>query len=144
MSEAGEEQPLVVGVEHVIASYGRCRDKPSFFRSFYASLIERDERIATHFADTDLEHQATALRSAINELLMYARGSQVAIMAADRLARTHSRSERDVEPDLYAVWIDCLVATVARYDPRFEPGLGDLWRSALAPGIARMVAGYER
>lgn len=144
MSEVDEHRPHVVGIEHVIASYGRCRDKPSFFRSFYASLIEGDERIAAHFADTDISQQATALRSAINELLMYAQGSQVAIMAADRLARSHSRAERNVAPDLYPIWIDCLVNTVARYDPRYEPGLGDLWRSALAPGIARMVAGYER
>ena len=144
MSEQDEHRPHVVGIEHVIASYGRCRDKPSFFRAFYKALIERDERIAAHFASTDMERQATALRSAINELLMYAQGSQVAIMAADRLAKSHSRTQRNVEPELYPVWIDCLVHTVARYDPRYESGLGDLWRSALAPGIARMVAGYER
>ncbi len=135
---------MVEGVSLVISSYARCRDRPSFFRSFYTRLIAADARIGAHFADTDLERQATALRSAITELLMYAQGSDVAIMAADRLARTHSRSDRDVAPDLYPIWIDCLLRTVAEYDPRFEPGLGALWRSALAPGIARMIAGYDR
>jgi hypothetical protein len=60
----------------------------------------------------------------------------------DRIARLHDRQHRDVRPEFYDRWLDCLLQTIADGDPEFSPHIGQAWRATLPPHIAVMKAAY--
>lgn len=43
-----------------------------------------------------------------------------------------------VDAQLYDLWLECLIATVAETDPEYSPIVESSWREGLKPGIARM------
>lgn len=61
----------------------------------------------------------------------------------ERIARTHSRL--GISAAHYDRWLDCLIATVAEFDPECDAATELAWRWALAPGITFMkLYGYFR
>jgi hypothetical protein len=60
-----------------------------------------------------------------------------------RLAERHSKRGADIPPRLYGVWLDCLIETVRRFDPKFNENVAVAWRSVLSKGIEFMTARYE-
>ncbi|MCA9656250.1 MAG: globin [Myxococcales bacterium] len=129
-------------VARVRSSYSRCRVHEDFIPRFYRRLWQREPDVGRRFAHTDMERQHQVMREAINSLLMYARGSKIAELALDRLARVHSRSDRDVPPHLHRAFVDALVEVVEEVDADADDELLTSWRDVLAPGLERIEAGY--
>ena len=61
-----------------------------------------------------------------------------------QVARRHSRDERNVEPELYVTWLDCLVATMRDFQPEADDETELAWRVVLAPGVAYMQYRHDR
>jgi hemoglobin-like flavoprotein len=121
-------------------SYARCCATPDFFKTFYRILLESSPVIPVMFADTDFERQEKLLEHGLGLLMAYARHDDR--MLLERLAIRHSREDLDVNPALYPLFVDSLIAAVEKHDPEYGAELGFAWRAAVAPGIEMMTESY--
>lgn len=138
MASAGPVAPETVQIAE--ESYHRC-GHATFFHAFYRRLLGADEAIRRKFARTDFEKQNKLLQHGLGLLFIYAKRGNPALL--ERIAARHGPDDVDVPPDLYPVFVDCLIATVREFDSLCSPEVEQAWRSALAPGIAFMSARYD-
>lgn len=60
----------------------------------------------------------------------------------ERLAERHSKRQLDIHPELYKLWLDCMLQTVAEFDPLFNKDINLAWRNTLATGIQILKSRY--
>ena len=70
------------------------------------------------------------------------KSSVTAWAAMPGLAARHSRTDRDVRPELYDLWLDCLLRAARLHDAQFSPGIEAAWKATLAVGIEYMRSRY--
>lgn len=105
-----------------------------FFAAFYRRFLE-DPDVAEAFADTDMRRQVVMLRKSFFHLA----GFYITNMPSselERMARIHWRL--GIGAIHYDRWLDCLVDTVAEFDPDCDTATELAWRLALTPGITYM------
>ncbi|SDK65001.1 globin [Microbulbifer yueqingensis] len=124
----------------VFQSYGRCCNNPQFFVDFYDRFMGTSTDVRDMFRDTDMKQQRHLLRNGIMQLILVARGMPDSKLRA--LGQSHSRSGYNVRPELYSVWLDALMDTVARHDAEFSPAIDGAWRRAIQPGIEMIRNAY--
>ena len=122
------------------ASYHRCAESEAFYNRLYHHLLASHPRIAPMFASTEFERQHRLLKHALGLLIIYAKRANPALL--DRIADRHV--EVGVTDDLYPLFVESLVRTVAEHDPEYTQALGDAWRVALEPGLEYMRARNQR
>jgi hemoglobin-like flavoprotein len=123
-------------------SLDRCLSQPEFLSRFYEILLASSEEIGRKFKHTDFKRQKEALKTALYVLLFAHEWSLKGDAYLRGLARRHSRQDLDVRPELYDLWLDCLIETVSEFDPFFEESIADSWRIVLGPGIKFMKSAY--
>ncbi len=128
-------------------SYERAIESDSqqdqFFEAFYDGFISRSDDIAARFASTNMEQQKEMLYRSFRHMVDFS----VQRQASDelrRIAERHSKSQIDIHPDLYDIWLDSLIETVQLFDPRFTEEIELAWRIVLAPGIVYMKFKYDK
>lgn len=89
-------------------SYGRCCTSKSFFDDFYEAFVGSSPAIGPKFAKTDMEKQKELLRRGLAFTIMYYKGSTLATQVINGLAKSHSKSQLDIAPSLYAFWLNSL------------------------------------
>lgn len=109
---------------------------------FYARLLNADPRISQLFARTDFARQRDLFLRGICSLLDFSDGKAAGRLAIERLGELHSRKRMNIAPEMFVIWVDCLMATLAELDPQFSPELEQRWRQALQPGIDRIKQLY--
>lgn len=124
------------------ASYARCRDVPEFFAAFYDEFFATCPAAKPMFARTDFERQHRLLRHAIGLLLLVPTQPSTEPSLLRRVAERHSRRDLDVHPEMYEPFIECLIATVERFDPEFTPETARAWRVSVAEGVRYMKSKY--
>lgn len=122
-------------------SIERCSGKPDFLRRFYALFLASSDTVARKFEHTDLRKQARLLKTSLY-ILMLASGESERIAHLERLARLHSRTGLDIQPELYDLWLDRMVQAVSEFDPLFDAEIETAWRRVLQPGIDFMKSRY--
>lgn len=113
-----------------------------FFDLFYETFLASSDEVRDKFARTDMAVQKRMLRTSLLYMTAFAstpRPSDSLI----RLARLHSKGEKDIRPELYGAWLDAIIVAAARIDPKFSNVAEIAWRVTLAPGIEFMKAHYE-
>lgn len=128
--------------ELITFSYGRSIANPTFFDDFYNRFTSQSPVIRDMFKNTDMTAQKQALRSGIAFLTQFAKGSAYAEQKVDALGKSHSRSELNVNPNLYPLWVSALIETFAQHDPEWDSELGKLWQETLQKGIDRITSRY--
>ena len=123
-------------------SFGRCVNDPSFFTRFYEIFLTSSEEVAAKFRDTDLDRQQVMLRTSLDMIVAAAGGNPEGVEHLNHIAKVHDRHHRDVRPELYDLWLDCLMKTVREFDPRFNQVVETAWRKHLEYGIATMKERY--
>jgi hemoglobin-like flavoprotein len=123
-------------------SFGRCCNKEGFFSYFYETLIASSDEIVPMFKGTDMERQKRLVRDGLNNLLLFADGSEYAKLRCKKIATVHDRNHVNVRPALYKLWVDSLMAALKKYDPQFNLDLEQHWRDALKQGIEYMQSMY--
>ncbi|HVN86095.1 MAG TPA: globin [Candidatus Binatia bacterium] len=118
-----------------------CRSSPEFLTRFYEHFIATSSEVASLFAATDFAHQRRVLGTALYTIMGQCRSSSVP-PELEAIARRHSRSDRNVRPELYDLWLDCLLQAVREFDPRFTARTEHAWRVVLSVGIAFMKSRY--
>ncbi|HCV79220.1 globin domain-containing protein [Pseudomonas oryzihabitans] len=126
--------------QNVMLSYGRCCASPAFFDDFYQRFLASSPRVREKFVHTDMAAQKLLLRQGIMNLVLVARGMPATKLR--QLGESHCRARLDIGPELYDLWVDCLLATLAEHDPDFSPALRQEWRDVLEAGIAVMRSYY--
>ncbi len=111
------------------------------FDAFYEHFINASEEVKEKFADTDMDRQKRMLKKSFYSLLVFY-ASNTADEYLKKMAEKHSKKGVDIPAHLYDLWMDSLVATVARFDPLFDEEIGLAWRLVLSSGITYMK--YKR
>ncbi len=126
-------------------SYERVLNTPEksgeFFSAFYDLLIGTSAEASGKFRGTDMKKQVRMLHTSVSMLLAFYTDDQDDYLG--KLAERHSKRGVDISPGLYAVWLDCLVETVRRFDAKFNDDAETAWRSVFSKGIEFMTARYE-
>jgi hemoglobin-like flavoprotein len=123
-------------------SLERCTRHPRFLDRFYELFLASSEAVARKFTHTDFKKQKRALRTSLYMMMLVTEGKAEGDVHLERIARRHSRSELDVKPELYELWLDCLIQAVKEFDPSFNRETEGAWRSIMRPGIEFMRSRY--
>ena len=114
---------------------------PEFIKCFYDTFLEKSPVVAEKFAQTDMSAQRTMLHDSLLTMVDFNR-TKIPSPRLQQLAEIHSRSQHDIKPVLYDLWLESLITAVARHDPDFDDDVSLAWRIALAPGICFMRFSY--
>lgn len=128
-------------VEAVSQSYGRCCSQEGFFRDFYDEFMSRDPSIRAMFRSTDMSNQRQLLRGGILLLILHARGMSDSKLHA--LGKSHSHARMNIEPWMYGVWVDSLLSSVRRFDPRWQEEMANQWQAVLEKGLSIMQSHFD-
>ncbi len=117
-------------------------DKDHFFDLFYEIFIDSSEKVAAKFENTDMERQKVVVRSSLYHMMhFYAAKESSEYM--DQLAESHGKSAKNIEPELYDLWLEAMIETLKECDPQYGRKVELAWRVVLAPGIAFMRFHYD-
>jgi hemoglobin-like flavoprotein len=129
--------PLSESAQTFLDSLNRCLKVPHFLEEFYAVFMASSPEVREKFQNTDPVLQARVLADSLYALAVVAQGQQGSPAWGDfpRLAERHSRRGLDIRPELYDLWLDCLLGAARRCDRMFTPEVEEAWRQTLAIGI---------
>jgi hypothetical protein len=114
----------------------------SFLDAFYKQFVNSSPVVAEKFRNTDMDRQRDMLKASLDHMVYFAIDREET-EEIERVAGVHSKSHNDVPHHLYELWLDSLLATVARFDAEYGPDVEAAWRDALGPAIAFMKRHYE-
>jgi hemoglobin-like flavoprotein len=134
------EQLFDHSLERVLA---RQRDDKTFFEAFYDAFVAASPEVAQKFQHTDMERQRSMLQKSFYHLLSFYASSN-ADYYLDRVAISHNRSHYDIQPQLYDLWLETLIATLWRFDSHCDAATELAWRLVMAPGIVYMKFHYDQ
>jgi hemoglobin-like flavoprotein len=114
-----------------------------FFTAFYEVFVKDSSEAAERFRNVDMNLQRDHLRKSLEHMVYFSIDRE----ASDEMlktARSHSKSVRDIQPELYERWLESLLKAVRKYDPEFSDEVEIAWRVVLAPGISYMQLQHQR
>ena len=123
-------------------SLERCTRTSGFLDRFYELFMASSEEVAEKFKHTDFRKQKRALRTSLYVMMLVNEGKAEGDAHLERIARLHSRSELDIKPELYEVWLDCLIRAVKDFDPLCNSETEKAWRTIMRAGIGFMKSKY--
>jgi hemoglobin-like flavoprotein len=109
---------------------------------FYELFMAASPEVRAKFADTDFRRQRRVLKVSLYLMMLAAQGRLEGQVHLDEIARRHSRAGLDIRPELYDLWLECLIAAVREHDPRFDADTERAWRAVLRSGIEAMKSRY--
>lgn len=115
--------------------------RDQFLDEFYRRFIESSDEVRKKFENTDMQRQRRMLHQSLVYLVNYYANQNINDFL-ERVAERHSRRDLDISSDLYDLWLENLIDTVAAADSQFTPEVGDAWRQIMRPGIAYMREQY--
>lgn len=120
-------------------SYKRCLKRPGFLERFYEIFVGSSEEVAAKFAHTDFRKQVRVLKLSLYMLMS---SSITPLPELTRIAEAHSKRQLDIPPELYDLWLDCLLQAVREFDPKWNQEIDAAWRQVLTTGIQFMKSRY--
>ena len=124
--------------------YSHCVISPGFFDDFYKVFTSKSPEIGKMFANTEMTAQKEALRAGLTFLIMFAEGrSNFAAEKLDKIGTTHRKTQLNVRPDMYPMWMSSLITTVKKHTPNFDDTSLKAWTAVLQYGVNRIVSHYN-
>ena len=120
----------------------RCERDPEFLNRFYDRLIGSSPKVAEKFAGTDFKRQTQAMALSLRMMTMASVGGDAADLYLEYIAKRHDRHHLNIEPELYALWLEALIDTARECDDEFDDEVEKAWRSVLGYGIEYMISHY--
>lgn len=122
-------------------SFEHCVNNPFFLDKFYELFLSSSEEVSDMFKNTDMEVQKVMLATSMAYMTeAYAKESSV----LSKIALTHNKSNLNIKPHLYPLWLDSLIAAAYSVEPHFDKDTEKLWRETMQPGISYMVSKYDK
>jgi methyl-accepting chemotaxis protein len=128
--------------EPIRASFDRVQGK-NVFDAFYDQFVNSDPQIAVYFMKTDFATQKALLRDGVALALRFANGDTSAKEKVAGLGESHRRTQMNIKPEMYPLWLDAWMKTVSRLDPEWNQQLDSRWRGQLQPVIDAMKSKYD-
>jgi len=127
-----------------LASLGRCRATAGFLDAFYQRFVASSDEVRAKFAKTDMMRQVQMLEDTLFVVANAVQGEEGSPARSDlpRIAERHSRRDLDIGPELYDLFLECLVVTVRTHDPKFTPEVEAAWREVMGFSIDYMRKRY--
>ena len=127
-----------------LASLGRCRATAGFLDAFYQRFVASSDEVRAKFAGTDMLRQVQMLEDTLFVVANAVQGEEGSPARSDlpRIAERHSRRDLDIRPELYDLFLECLIVTVRTHDPKFTPEVEAAWREVMGFGIDYMRKHY--
>lgn len=122
-------------VERVNDSLERCGGT-ALTRRFYALFIASSAEVRELFKDVDMKKQQREVTASLYMMMMASQQGVGAREFLQQVAQTHH--QRKIPPEMYALWLECLLRAVAETDPLYNDRVGAAWREMMAPGIEFM------
>jgi len=124
-------------------SYERCLKTGNFIDRFYENYIVSNEAVAQKFAQTDMAGQKRVLEASLH-MLMALRSTEPEEARAHfrKIGIAHGHKMNDITPELYDLWMTCLLETVEGCDDQFDKQVEAAWKELLANGIDIMKSMY--
>ena len=126
-------------------SLRRCNADPDFLDRFYERFLRSSPKVREKFLGTDFVRQKRMLQASLQLLLVAAQDDgKRPTPYLDEVAARHSASQMAIGAELYDLWLDCLLDTVAECDPEHNPEVRAAWEQVMMVGIHYMVTRYNR
>jgi len=123
-------------------SLERCTASSEFLDRFYDLFLASSTEVAEKFRHTDFPRQKRMLKASLYMMILMAEGKTEIQRDLQRIAKRHSSTDLDIRPELYTLWLDCLIQAVRECDPRFTPETETAWRRIMEQGIKFMQSYY--
>jgi hemoglobin-like flavoprotein len=123
-------------------SLERCTAKPGFLECFYDTFMASSKEVAEKFQHTNFQRQTILLKASLYLMMLVVWDRPEGPVHLDRIAAVHSRRGHDIKPELYELWLDCLIHTIQEFDQDFDREVENAWRKVLRPGIDFMKSRY--
>ena len=117
--------------------------REKFFHAFYDNFLDSSEDVLNLFRVTDIERQRETLYNSFKHMLQFAM-AQTSNDEFEEIAKRHSKMRLNVPPDMYDLWLECLIETVKQEDAEFSDDVELAWRTMMAPSVAFMKHFYEK
>ena len=114
-----------------------------FFAVFYGRFIACSSLVEEKFRHIDMEAQKEMLKQSLLVLLEICSTRQIPDRMRE-IARKHDRKHADITPDLYDLWLRCIIETAKEFDPEFDERVELAWRLVCSQGIAYMIFMYDK
>lgn len=124
------------------SSYERCQSRPGFLERFYEIFLGSSPEVAEKFQHTDFSRQREVLKASLYMLMLASLGTPEALQHLERMAQLHSRKQLNIRPELYDLWLSCMLKAVAEFDRLFDEQTDGAWRRVLQHGIDYIKARY--
>lgn len=128
--------------QNIKASFDRCEATGDFAETFYELFLDSSPEIAPHFSQTNFVKQKKLLRGTVYILVTRNPGEAEARNTLERIGDSHNRSNLNIRPELYELWLNSLCKTVERLDPNWTPELDAIWRKSMRPAIEVITSLY--
>jgi hemoglobin-like flavoprotein len=127
-----------------LQSLTRCLAAPAFLEGFYDRFVGSSDEVREKFRGVDLKRQVRMLQDSLYVSAVAVQGEEgsPARGALPWLAARHSRKDLDIRPELYDLWIACLIETARTHDAQFGPEVESAWRETLTQVADYMKARY--
>jgi hemoglobin-like flavoprotein len=127
-----------------LASLKRCLGAPGFLAGFYDRFLTSSDDVREKFRGVDMQRQARVLEDSLYVVAVAVQGEEGSLARGDlpRIAERHSRRDLDVHPELYDLWVRCLVEAARDHDPQWSDDVAAAWRETLAFGVEYMRRRY--
>ena len=133
-------------IEPEIALYNdsleRCSAHRDFLDRFYEIFTASSAEVAEKFERTSFPRQTILLKASLYIMMLVNWEKPEGHAHLERIALVHSQQGLDIRPDLYDLWLACLIATVKEFDPHFDAAIERAWREVLTPGIEFVKSRY--
>lgn len=123
-------------------SFLRCQNKTGFLNRFYQLFLDSSEEVKKKFKNTDFTKQQMALKSSFYMMLLTVQGNARGQRYLGEIAELHSRGRLDIKPEMYDLWLECLLKAVKEFDPLFNEEIKRVWQSLMNQGIRFMQSRY--
>lgn len=122
---------------------GATKDKVIFFNRFYDIFISSSPIVKEKFKDSDMDTQKKMVPKAFYHVLQfYLKKNSRSYM--DEIAKKHSKAGIDIKPQLYDLFLSCLIDTLKELDNEFNDDVELAWRMVFSSGITYMKFKYDK
>lgn len=126
-------------------SLARCLRGDQFFQRFYELFLASSTEVRDKFSNTNFAKQRRMLQTSFYVLVEYiALGWPECQAYLERISAAHSKQGRDIRPELYDLWLDCLLRAVQASDEQYSTQVEAAWRYMMGAGIAFLKSRYDR
>ena len=125
-----------------LQSVARCSASEDFIPAFYERFLGTSEEIKKKFRFTDFDQQHKMLLRSLELCAGVTSGDPESLREINERARTHDRDHLNIEPKLYDLWLDAIIATAREFDAKWDDSVEAAWQRILGYVIQHMIRRY--